>query len=273
MDPVADVLHSLMTSVADPISGGRHKVFGSVPPSIVPPTSTIASHLPRAVGLAFALERARRIGVRTAYPADAVVVTSLGDASVNHSTAQGALNAAGRLTHRRVPLPLLVVVEDNGLGISVRTPPGWLDATLGGRPGPTYLSDDGTDPAALLRTTREAAELVRRERRPVVLHLRTVRLMGHAGSDVEMAYRTAAEIQADEARDPVEATALGAAGRGRPGRGGARGAARRRPQSGAADAGGSPPGPAAEHGGRGHASAGRAPTGPGAGGGSRPCRA
>ncbi|WP_238695386.1 thiamine pyrophosphate-dependent enzyme [Ornithinimicrobium flavum] len=207
VDPVADVLHSLMTSVDDPISGGRHKVFGSRALAIVPQTSTIASHLPRAVGLAFALERARRIGVRTAYPGDAVVVTSLGDASVNHSTAQGALNAAGWLTHQRIPLPLLVAVEDNGLGISVRTPPGWLAATLAGQPGLTYLTADGADPAALLGTASEAADLVRRQRRPVVLHLRTVRLMGHAGSDVEMAYRTAAEIQADEARDPVEATA------------------------------------------------------------------
>ncbi|RZK72724.1 MAG: hypothetical protein EOP25_00430, partial [Rhodococcus sp. (in: high G+C Gram-positive bacteria)] len=39
------------------------------------------------------------------------------------------------------------------------------------------------------------------------LHLRTVRLMGHAGSDVEAAYRTSAEIAADFDRDPVLCTA------------------------------------------------------------------
>jgi 2-oxoisovalerate dehydrogenase E1 component len=38
------------------------------------------------------------------------------------------------------------------------------------------------------------------------LHLATVRLGGHAGSDVESGYRTAAEIAADEERDPLRGT-------------------------------------------------------------------
>ena len=42
---------------------------------------------------------------------------------------------------------------------------------------------------------------------PAFLHLRTVRLMGHAGSDVEAAYRTPAEIRDDDARDPLLGTA------------------------------------------------------------------
>ena len=205
-DAVRDVLLSLMASADDPISGGRHKVFGSVPLSVIPQTSTIASHLPRAVGLAFALERARRIGVATPWPRDAVVVTSLGDASLNHSTAQGALNAAAWLTHQKIPVPLLVVVEDNGLGISVRTPPGWVETALSSLPGLPVATADGTDPEGLLATAADLADRVRASRSPAVLHLRTVRLMGHAGSDVESAYRTRAEIQADEARDPLRAT-------------------------------------------------------------------
>ena len=41
-------------------------------------------------------------------------------------TALGALNAAGWVTHQNLPLPLLFVCEDNGLGVSVRSPPGRL---------------------------------------------------------------------------------------------------------------------------------------------------
>ncbi len=41
----------------------------------------------------------------------------------------------------------------------------------------------------------------------MVLHLSTVRFLGHAGSDVELGYRTQAEITADHARDPLLATA------------------------------------------------------------------
>jgi 2-oxoisovalerate dehydrogenase E1 component len=40
-----------------------------------------------------------------------------------------------------------------------------------------------------------------------VLHLRTVRYLSHAGADVETAYRSAHEIRADYARDPLLATA------------------------------------------------------------------
>src|SRR6187397_1022764 len=54
---VSELLLSLAASAADPISGGRHKVFGSVPWGVPPQTSTIASHLPKAVGMAVAIER------------------------------------------------------------------------------------------------------------------------------------------------------------------------------------------------------------------------
>src|SRR5262245_59724826 len=62
VDPVFDTLLSFCASADDPISQGRHKVWGSRAMWVPPQTSTIASHLPKAVGLAFALKTARRIG-------------------------------------------------------------------------------------------------------------------------------------------------------------------------------------------------------------------
>lgn len=206
-DAALDVLRSLTCSVDDPISGGRHKVFGHPELAIIPQTSTIASHLPRALGMAFALEQRAPLGVTTPVPPDAVVVASLGDASVNHSTAVGALNAAGHIAYRGAPLPLLLVCEDNGIGISVRTPPGWTRRALQSLPGIRYLSANGADPEQCLAVAREAAEHVRTRRQPVVLHLTTVRLMGHAGSDVELAYRSRRQIDDDIAADPLVATA------------------------------------------------------------------
>src|SRR5690606_22089583 len=79
--PDEDILLSLMASADDPISGGRHKVFGHQELAIVPQTSTIASYLPRAVGLAFAHERAHAAGLPDEWPADAIVVASIGDGS------------------------------------------------------------------------------------------------------------------------------------------------------------------------------------------------
>ncbi len=88
-DGVRDVLLGLLASADEPIAGGRHKVFGHAGLAVLPQTSTIASHLPRAMGVAFAIGRARRLGVEARWPADAIAVTSFGDASLNHSTAQG----------------------------------------------------------------------------------------------------------------------------------------------------------------------------------------
>ena len=44
-------------------------------------------------------------------------------------------------------------------------------------------------------------------RRPALLHLRTVRFLGHAGTDVESGYRSPAAIAADRGRDPLLALA------------------------------------------------------------------
>jgi 2-oxoisovalerate dehydrogenase E1 component len=206
-NPVRDVLLSLTSATSDPMSGGRHKVFGHPRLSVIPQTSTIGSHLPRAVGLAYALGLARETGAGTPWPEDAVVLCSFGDASANHSTAAGALNAASYLVHRRIPCPVLFVCEDNGIGISTRSPDGWPAAALRRLPGLPYRQVDGADPYALLAAVSESLSDVRESRRAAVLHLRTVRFMGHAGSDAETAYRTAREIVADYARDPLLGTA------------------------------------------------------------------
>lgn len=206
-DPARDVLRGLVASAAEPIAGGRHKVFGNHDLAVIPQTSTIGSHLPRSLGVAFAVERARHLGVASPWPHDAVVVCSFGDASANHSTTTGTINAACHLSHQRLPLPLLLVCEDNGLGISVRTPRDWVAAAYADRPGLRYLSADGSNLVAVHDAARDAVDHVRRQRRPVFLHLRTVRLLAHAGSDVETAYRSAGELRADLARDPLVGTA------------------------------------------------------------------
>jgi 2-oxoisovalerate dehydrogenase E1 component len=146
------------------------------------------------------------LGVASRWPLDAVTICSFGDASLNHSTAVGALNAAGYAATQGLPLPLLFVCEDNGIGISVRSPAGWV-AAAAQRPGIEYVAADGADPDNARRAAREAADLARRNRRPVLLHLRTVRFLGHAGSDVEAAYRTPAEIASERDQDPLLALA------------------------------------------------------------------
>lgn len=205
--PIRDVLLGLVAATSEPIAGGRHKVWGHHGLAVIPQTSTIASHLPRALGVAFSIGRARKLGLDGEWPADAVAVATFGDASANHSTATGAINAAIQVGFRGLPLPLLFVCEDNGIGISVPTPAGWIAHAYGSRPGLQYFTADGCDLVDATRVAQEAADWVRKHRRPAFLHLRTVRLMAHAGSDVETSYRRADDIAADLRRDPLLGTA------------------------------------------------------------------
>jgi 2-oxoisovalerate dehydrogenase E1 component len=205
--PLRDVLLGLVASVEEPIAGGRHKVFGRHELAVIPQTSTIASHLPRAVGVAFAIDRARKLGVASEWPSDAIAVTSFGDASANHSTATGAINAACQAAYQGLPMPILFVCEDNGFGISVPTPDGWIAASYRDRECLEYFSADGEDIAACYDAAVAAVEHVRSQRAPAFLHLRVVRFMAHAGSDAEIGYRSPAAIAADYSRDPLLGTA------------------------------------------------------------------
>ncbi len=205
--PLMDVLLGLASSSDEPIAGGRHKVFGSKPLWIPPQTSTIASHLPKAVGTAFALGRAARLGLPTPIPKDSVVVCTFGDASSNHATACTAFNAAALASFQNLPCPVLFVCEDNGIGISVRTPDDWVHARFSAHAGLRYFQADGLDLPDAWDNASAAVDWVRLHRRPAFLHLRTVRLLGHAGSDVEMTYRPTDEIAALEAQDPLLSTA------------------------------------------------------------------
>jgi 2-oxoisovalerate dehydrogenase E1 component len=199
-----DMLLSFAASSEDPISGGRHKVLGSKALMIPPQTSTIASHLPKAVGAAYSQGLARRRPPEhRQFAEDALVMCSFGDASANHSTAQGAFNTAQWTAYQAVPLPLLFVCEDNGIGISVKTPKGWIEASFAQRPGMTYFEADGLDLYAAYAAARAAADHVRTRRRPAFLHLRTVRLYGHAGADLPTTYMRREEVEAEEANDPL----------------------------------------------------------------------
>ena len=203
MDPIMDSALSFAASADDPASGGRHKVWGSKPLWVLPQTSTIASHLPKALGTAVAIEAGKRLGHALPIPDDSIAICSFGDASSNHATAQTAFNAASWTAYQRLPAPVLYVCEDNGIGISVKTPGGWIAKNFRNRPDLDYFFADGLDLAAGYGDVLRAVEHCRTTRRPTFLHLRTNRIMGHAGTDFEIEWRSIEELCAVEAADPL----------------------------------------------------------------------
>ena len=207
--PFFDAMLSFCASAEDPISGGRHKVLGSPTLHVPPQTSTIASHLPKAVGFAMAMQRMERLQLPTDknVPYDSVVYCSFGDASMNHATAQAGFHAAGAATLHSQPCPILFACEDNGIGISVKTPDTFVARMMEQRPGIRYFACDSQDFPGVHATALAAIDYVRTHRRPAFVHTKTVRLMGHAGSDVEANYLPLEAIEANEARDPLLAFA------------------------------------------------------------------
>ncbi|HOC11825.1 MAG TPA: thiamine pyrophosphate-dependent enzyme, partial [Thermomonas sp.] len=203
MDPIMDSALSFAASAEDPASGGRHKVWGSKPLWVLPQTSTIASHLPKALGTAVAIEAGKRIGHALPIPEDSIAICSFGDASSNHASAQTAFNAASWTAYQKLPAPVLYVCEDNGIGISVKTPGGWIAENFKNRPDLDYFFADGLDLATGYGDVLRAVEHCRKTRRPTFLHLRTNRIMGHAGTDFEIEWRSIEELCAVEATDPL----------------------------------------------------------------------
>lgn len=203
IDGITDILLSLMAAKDDPISGGRHKVFGRLELSIPPQTSTIASHLPKALGAALSITRAKELRINSVLPQDAVILCSFGDASINHASAQVTLNACSWIAEQQYPLPLVLLCEDNGLGISVATPKGWIEQSVKHRPHIYYIDCDGLNMADCYAKGLLAINIARHKKQVVFLHMRCVRLLGHAGSDIESQYLSQEVIEKTEADDPL----------------------------------------------------------------------
>jgi acetoin:2,6-dichlorophenolindophenol oxidoreductase subunit alpha len=160
----------------------------------------VGASLPVALGHAYAARLAQR---------DAVAVAITGDGGANHGTFHECLTMASAWR-----LPLIVVIENNGLAISVEsssvTPPGTLAerAQAYGCPGVTV---DGTDAEAVSAAFGELVRAARANPGPAVLEATCTRFRGHYEGDLQ-AYR-----EQDEdftGRDPllIARRALTAAG-------------------------------------------------------------
>lgn len=203
MDFIRDTALSFAASAEDPASGGRHKVWGNKALGVVPQTSTIASHLPKALGMAMAIEHGKKLHHNLPVDDGSIVLCSFGDASANHSTAQGAFNAVQWAGYQKLRVPLLFLCEDNGLGISVHTPENWIHHAFADRHGMEYVQVDGLDLNKGYPVVKELVDYCRASRKPVFLHMKTTRLMGHAGTDFELKYRDLNQLEQAESLDPL----------------------------------------------------------------------
>ena len=73
------------------------------------------------------------------WPADAIVVCSFGDASLNHATAQAALNTTAHAAHQHLPRAAALRLRgQRPRHQRARRPPGWVAGALSSRPDLRY---------------------------------------------------------------------------------------------------------------------------------------
>jgi 2-oxoisovalerate dehydrogenase E1 component len=125
-----------------------------------------------------------------------------GDGSVAANGFWAALTIATTLE-----LPMLFFIEDNGYGISVprhfQTPGGNIADNLASFKNLKILQGPGTQPEETAALVVEAVAHVRAGRGPCLLRLEVVRLHGHTFGEDQTAYKSAEQIEAERARDPL----------------------------------------------------------------------
>jgi 2-oxoisovalerate dehydrogenase E1 component len=202
--PAEEALASTMMR-AEGMSGGRDiGVVINRPnregPCLLPACGGVGAQFTPATGWAQALVYRERL-LKDGSAAGSIAVAHGGEASTSTNGFWASLNIA--TTSR---LPLLYFIEDNGYGISVpaarQTPGGDIAANLGAFRNLKILTGDGADPFAASTLIDEAVAAVRSGGGPVLLRLRVPRLSGHSGQDTQ-AYKSAEEIAAERARDPL----------------------------------------------------------------------
>jgi len=168
---------------------------------VLPVCGGVGTQYTPAVGWAQAL-RYRAVVLGDKEYENSIAVAHGGDASTATNGFWAALNI---VTTER--LPFLFFIEDNGYGISVpsrqQTPGGNIARNLEGFRGLRIFDCDASDPRSVAALIEEAVTLVRSGGGPALIRMLVPRLSGHSGQDTQT-YKSAGEIAAEKARDPLE---------------------------------------------------------------------
>ena len=194
-----DLFLQLFAKKTDPLTGG--KMYYGHPalkredmPKIPFQSSAVAMQAIPATGVAYGFKYKEKTGLAN-YGDDLppVVVCSMGDGAITEGeVAEAFLEASIN------QLPIIYLIQDNGWAITSKKEEVYnIDAKdfVKGFPGIEYVSLDGTDFIEAYGKFAEVLDIVRRERRPFLVHANVV-LLGHHTSGVRKEwYRDKEELQ------------------------------------------------------------------------------
>lgn len=189
-----DVFLGVFGKADDPSSGGRQMPahWGSKRLGIITGSSPIATQIPHASGVAYAMKYRGE---------DGIVGCWFGDGATSEGDWHEALNFAG--IH---DLPIVFVIENNLYAISVplSKQAGVSDLSVRaegyGFPG---VSVDGNDVFECYRVMVEAVQRARSGQGPTLIECRTYRFHPHTSDDDDRTYRTREEVDEARKKDPI----------------------------------------------------------------------
>jgi 2-oxoisovalerate dehydrogenase E1 component alpha subunit len=189
-----DVFLSALARSTDPMSGGRQMPahYGLASARILTSGSPVATQIPHATGAALASKIRGDGGVSLVY---------FGDGASSKGDFHEGLNFAA--IHK---LPAIFVCENNHYAISVPTSKQMAVRSVADRAvgyGMFGESIDGTDPLAVYRCVKTAAERARAGEGPTLIESNVVRLTPHSSDDDDRRYRPEAEREEARHRDPI----------------------------------------------------------------------
>ncbi len=202
MEPY-DLMLQLMAKREDPFSGGR--TYYSHPslrdedkPKIPHQSSATGMQAIPTTGVALGLQYRELLKLEASKKDLPVAVCSLGDASVT----EGEVAEAFQMAALR-QLPILYLVQDNDWDISANAEETRAQNAaeyIKGFHGIEAYSINGSDFLACYDTVRKVLKIIRKERRPVLLHARVPLLNHHTSGVRKEWYRD--DLEEHQKRDP-----------------------------------------------------------------------
>lgn len=194
-------------SVNDPVTGGKHCSIGGNPKNEFIVTSTLSSQCPPALGRALAIPYAQQLlGKESQFASDAISYVSVGDGSVSNAHFLSALNIAKYSIHNKIKCPLLFVITDNKISISLRNN-GYVESFVNSLQGLEKETVNGGDFLDIHAKSGRLINYVRSVKRPALMYIKNLpRRFGHAATDRQAAYLSADEIATQTNTDPLSHT-------------------------------------------------------------------
>lgn len=158
----------------------------------LPISIPISSQLLHAVGIGFAIKYQKKKGI---------VVAFCGDGGTSEGDFHEAMNFASVWR-----VPVVFIIQNNGYAIScpITKQTGSKNITLKSIAyGMKGIQVDGNDFCASFTAVKEAADLARQDKGPILIEALTYRLGAHTTSDDPTRYRSAEEEKKWQPKDPV----------------------------------------------------------------------